>query len=610
MSRAPILSALLLAALFSASTPATTPASAGTADRSRVAANAAVAKVTNSPISAADKRFQSYAAKMLDGMWREFPERGVRVGYYKYADQLTVPDNARRKRSIHFYNQQITLLEKFDANKLTASNQVDLALIKQQFESSRWHLTTFKAWQWQPSSYNVGGSFGLMLTTNYAPLDTRLRQVMARLAHVPAYYAAAKVSIADPTLEHTQLALVQNKGALGVFGDDLVKKLDASSLTPAEKALFNKRLVAAKAAINDYLAFLGGLESTLKTGPARNFRIGRDLYAQKFAYDIQSGFSAPQLHALALHEKATLHDSMEKLARELWPNYMSATPVPTDRLEMIRAVIDELSKRHTTRENFVETIRRHIPQLEEFVRKKDLVDQDPTRPLLVRETPPYMRGSGAGASVSAPGPYDPTANTYYNVTPLDRFNDEQAESYLREYNDWMLQILNIHEAIPGHYTQLMHANKSSSRIKSLFGNGSMIEGWAVFSEKVMLDAGYGDNAPEMWLIWMKWNLRSVINTILDYEIQTADMTRDAALRLMMREGFQQQTEATEKWRRATFSQIQLTSYFNGYAEITALRDRERARLGKDFSVKTFNNKFLSYGSAPVRDIARLMQAGQ
>jgi uncharacterized protein (DUF885 family) len=156
----------------------------------------------------------------------------------------------------------------------------------------------------------------------------------------------------------------------------------------------------------------------------------------------------------------------------------------------------------------------------------------------------------------------------------------------------------------------MHANKSKSLVKTLFGNGSMIEGWAVFSEKVMLDAGYGNNAPEMWLIWMKWNLRSVVNTILDIEIHTKGMTRDAALALMTREAFQEQTEATEKWRRATLSQVQLTSYFNGYAEITALRDELRGRQGADFTVKGFNNRFLSYGNAPVRSIRELMLAGK
>ena len=131
--------------------------------------------------------------------------------------------------------------------------------------------------------------------------------------------------------------------------------------------------------------------------------------------------------------------------------------------------------------------------------------------------------------------------------------------------------------------------------------------WAVFGEKLMLDAGYGNNEDEIWLMWMKWNLRTVVNTILDYEIHNADLSREAAISLLTKEAFQQETEAKEKWRRATFTQVQLTSYFNGYAEITALRDDEKKRLGKDFSVKGFNNRFLSYGSAPVRDIRRLMR---
>ena len=224
----------------------------------------------------------------------------------------------------------------------------------------------------------------------------------------------------------------------------------------------------------------------------------------------------------------------------------------------------------------------------------------------MRETPLYLRGF-AGAGIKAPGPYDPTANTYYNVTPLDGYTPERAESYLREYNDWMLQLLNIHEAIPGHYVQLVHANKSKSLVKTIFGNGAMIEGWAVYGERMMLDAGYGGGTPEMWLIWMKWNLRAVANTIIDYQIQTGDLTRGAGGQLLTREAFQSEAEATDKWRRATLSQVQLASYFSGYSEITALRDEEKARLGETFSLRDFNNKFLSYGSAPVRYIRELMR---
>ena len=552
----------------------------------------------------ADERFRAHAARVLEEVWQEFPEFAVRMGNYRYADQLTVPDQARRDRTVAFYDRQLAALADFDRGALSPSNRVDLDILKNRFERGRWHIVTFKAWQWQPSTYNVGPDLDLVLDTEYAALEVRLRQTLARLANVPAYYAAAKASIADPTPEHIELALRQNKGALVIFGGELTKKVEASGLSAEEKALFRRRADASKAAIEDYIAYLGTLKGT------RNFRIGPALYQQKFAYEIQSGFTADELYRRALAEKAALHDAMEKRARELWPKYLGAAPMPTDRLVMIRAVLDEMAKHHVARDDLVGAVRKQVPELTAFVREKDLLDQDPTRPLVVRETPPFMRGSGAGASVSAAGPLNPTANTYYNVTPLDAFTAEQAESYLREYNDWTLQILNIHEAIPGHYTQLMHANKSGSLVKSVFANGSMIEGWAVFGERVMMDAGYGGGTPEMWLAWMKWNLRAVLNTVLDYEIQTKDLSREAAITMMTREAFQQQTEATEKWRRASFTQVQLTSYYNGYAEITALRDEMRARQGAAFSGKAFNNQFLSYGSAPVRSIRELMLAGK
>jgi uncharacterized protein (DUF885 family) len=244
--------------------------------------------------------------------------------------------------------------------------------------------------------------------------------------------------------------------------------------------------------------------------------------------------------------------------------------------------------------------------LEAFVRAHDLVDQDPTRPLEVRETPAYLRGV-AGAGINSPWPYDPGARTYYDVTPLDGEIPGGAESFLREYNDWMLQILNIHEAVPGHYLQQIHANRSPSRVRALFGSGAMTEGWAVYGERMMLDAGYGDNAPEMWLLWMKWNLRAVVNAILDREVHAGDMDEARALDLLRRQAFQTEAEAAEKWRRATLTQVQLMSYFDGYAEILALRAEEKARLGKAFRLKDFHDRLLSFGNAPARVIRQLMR---
>ena len=214
----------------------------------------------------------------------------------------------------------------------------------------------------------------------------------------------------------------------------------------------------------------------------------------------------------------------------------------------------------------------------------------------------------AGASISAPGPYDKNGNTYYNVGSLSGWDKEKAESYLREYNHYILQILNIHEAIPGHYTQLVYANQSPSIIKSIFGNGAMIEGWAVYTERMMLENGYGNNEPEMWLMYYKWNLRTTCNTILDYGVHVNNLSKEDALNLLINEAFQQKAEAEGKWKRVSVTQVQLCSYFTGYTEIYDFREELKKKMGDKFNLKQFHEKFLSYGSAPVKYIKMLMLA--
>jgi uncharacterized protein (DUF885 family) len=371
--------------------------------------------------------------------------------------------------------------------------------------------------------------------------------------------------------------------------------------------VFTQRLAAARAAIEDYVAWLEALDAKLASGEvkARSFRLGRELYAKKFAFDIQSGETAEALYERALAEKERLLTRMALLADLLWPKYFPSSPAPDDRFDKIGRVIAKLSEQHIAREDFVAAVKRQIPELERWVREHDLITLDPTKPLMVRETPLYMRGI-AGASISAPGPYDASAPTYYNVTPLDDLTSERAESTLREYNDWMLPILNIHEAVPGHYVQLVYANKSPSLIKSVFGNGAMIEGWAVYTERMMLESGYGDSKAEAWLIYSKWNLRSVCNTILDYGVHAGEMSEAEVMDLLTRQAFQTQQEAVEKWKRVTRTSVQLTSYFSGYAAILDLRESLKRKQGNGFDLKRFHEQFLSYGNAPVKVIRELM----
>jgi hypothetical protein len=485
--------------------------------------------------------------------------------------------------------------------------QAEYALLDNRLRALRWYQTELEAWRWNPARYNVAGVINVILNTDFAPLAERVEIVRARLAEVPAYYDAARGNIEGPTMEHVELAILQNQGGLRSLGEPLEAKLDEAGLDDVQRAEFVAVLEPARAAIEGWVAHLQAMQTALaESGEARSFRLGAELYEQKFAFDIQAGFTARQLYERALEEKERLLTDMDEIAVDLWPSYFPERELPDDRLVRIGDLIDRLSDRHTTVEEFIPEIRRQIPELEAFVRENNLLYQDPEKPLVVRETPEYMRGGGAIASVSAPGPFNPGAETYYNVTPLETYGEEQAASYLREYNHWILQILNIHEAVPGHYTQLLHANLSPSLVKSLFGNGAMIEGWAVYAERMMLEAGWADNEPEMWLMYGKWALRVVHNAILDYAVQVEGLDRDEAIRLMRDEAFQEESEATQKWRRLTLSQVQLTSYFSGYAEIYDYRERVKEELGEDFDLEAFHNQFLSYGSAPVSVIVDLM----
>jgi uncharacterized protein (DUF885 family) len=558
--------------------------------------------------SAGDADFtKAFGDDWLAQYWPFNPDYAISVGYYAVAAELPAPDADHRQRYREWLAAQLQALTAIAPGSLSPAVRSDWAMLKTQLEAEAWTLDTLKSWQWNPSLYNVAEPIAILLGTPYAAEPERLRTVMKRLLQVPAYYAAAKSAISHPTRAHTQLAIQQNGGALDVLGESLEQQLNASALSAKEREIFLDALRTARAAVTDYVAWLQQLDAAQeKAGNARSFRLGEALYEQKFAYDIQSGSTAKALYERALQEKDALHARMGTLADQLWPKYFPDSKPPADRIEKIARMIAKLSERHVAREDFVAEVRRQIPLLEAFVREKDLVTQDASRPLEVRLTPAYQRGFSI-ASINAPGPYDPTAKTFYNVSPLDDYTPEQAESFLREYNHWQLQILNIHEAVPGHYVQLLHANKSPSRIKTLFGNGAMVEGWAVYAEKMMLEAGWGGSAPELELIHGKWLLRVTSNTIIDYGIHVLDWSEQQVLDLIRNEAFQSETEARGKWRRATLSQVQLTSYFAGYSAIYDYRARLKKALGEGFDLKRFHEAFLSYGSAPVAVIESLMK---
>jgi uncharacterized protein (DUF885 family) len=166
--------------------------------------------------------------------------------------------------------------------------------------------------------------------------------------------------------------------------------------------------------------------------------------------------------------------------------------------------------------------------------------------------------------------------------------------------------LTIHEAMPGHYVQLAHANRFPSVLRAVFASGTFIEGWAVYAEWMMIDEGFGADDPRMRLTRLKWYLRTVVNAILDQKVHTAGMTEEEAMRLLVEGAFQEEEEARGKWRRAQLTSTQLSTYFVGFQEHADMRREVEAQWQDEFHLRDYHDLLLAHGSPPMRYLRALL----
>jgi hypothetical protein len=278
---------------------------------------------------------------------------------------------------------------------------------------------------------------------------------------------------------------------------------------------------------------------------------------------------------------------------------------PDDRDVLVRRVLDAIAAEHPAADELLDFCRAEHGRIEAFVRERDLIGLA-DEPMEIIWTPEFLRAFG-GAMLMPPGPLDKGLSSFFAITPMpDDWTDEQKESYLREDNSRMLRLLTIHEAVPGHYLQLAYSNRVRSLVRAIFQSGVFAEGWAVYITQVMMDIGYGADDPALMLVHWKFYLRAITNTMMDIEIHAGDMTREAAMDLMVRQGFQEESEAANKWDRARLSSTQLCEYFLGSVEMHALEAEARRRAqeaGTEFVYRPYLERLLSHGT-PAMPIIR------
>lgn len=548
-----------------------------------------------------DERFVALANAYVEELLQTYPEFATGLGDHRWDGRLNDYTAAGIARSAALHERYLNDLEAIDSERLSPGNAIDYAILANRLCYSIWSAEELREPRWNPMVYNVGDAIYALLARDYAPLEERLESVRQRLLGIPAVFEAARANLANPPRVHTETAIRQNDGAAALIRDSLDEFVAAA---PAMEA----RLAPAReAALEALEAHSQWLREELLPRAQGNFRIGEEKYRRKLAFLLHSDLSMEEILARA---RRRLAEIQEELYETAVPLYRDASPNAdqddlADRKAVVRAVLNQLADEHPTDGTIVADAEEALAEVAAFTRAKQLVTV-PEEPLRIIVMPEFRRGVST-AYCDSPGPLEKDGETFYAISPTpEDWTAQRKLSFYREYNDYMLQDLTVHEAIPGHYLQLAHSNRleGPTRIRSIFGSGTFVEGWAVYAEQMMAEHGYGGARFRMQQL--KMLARAVINAILDQSIHAGTMTEEEAMAMMTQEGFQEDGEAAGKWKRAQLTSAQLSTYFVGIAEHNDMRSAWERRHGPITDWRAYHDQVLAHGSPPVQFVRGLL----
>jgi uncharacterized protein (DUF885 family) len=567
------------------------------------AAAALALSIPNTFATSQDDAFQKIAHDYIEEYLRANPEDATRLGDHRFDGQLTDYSADTRAKELTTQKEFRDKLNAIDGSQLTGANNVDFRILKENIDYEIFRAEELKEPEWNPLVYmqSLANSLYLLVARDFAPADQRIPSLRQRMEKIPGVIAQAKANLHHSPRIHCETAIEQTQGAINLVRTELAPLLDQAPQMKKELGPLQDKTAAA---LEDYKKWL---KNDLLPRSDGNFRLGEEKYRKKLRFALASDLPMEEIMKRA---KADLEQTQTAIYETALPLYKKYFPNAdqqslTDKHKVTAAVLDKLGEQHPNDATVVDYAKKVVTEATDFVKQRDLVSI-PNVPLDVIAMPEFKRGV-AIAYCDAPGPLEKNGKTFFAVAPTPKdWSKDRKESFFREYNSYEIRDLTVHEAMPGHYLQLAHANKfrAPTLVRAIFRSGTFIEGWAVYCEQVMAEQGYG--GPEVKMQQLKMRLRAIANAIMDQSIHAGNMSEKEAMDLMMKETFQQEGEAVAKWKRARLTSAQLSTYFVGATEHLDLRAAEQKKLGNQFNLKKYNDQVISYGSPPVKYVRELM----
>ena len=568
---------------------------------------AAVFTFSHSGLAAEQNRdadFEKVADEYIKGWLAAHPIAATSLGFHEHdgriSDFTRLSIDAELSRLKRFEER----LEKFDPAKLNAGNAIDLRILRAAIKKDLFEQQDLGIYENNPMTYAQAVDLNIYIKRNFSPLEDRVRSIVQIENQVPNIIIAAKTNLA-PVLPRpfVELAIQIARGAA-----DFLKK----ELAEALKGLKDEKLVAAfqlsnRKAFTALDGYATWLEKERLPKAIAEWPIGEEKYRRMLA----------QTELVDLPPSRVLEIGMAELKREQEAFAEAAKIIDPSR--PAHEVFKEVKRDHPTPENLISDTAKNLDAIREFVVKKELVTIPSKVKAKVDETPKFARATSF-ASMDTPGPFEKKATeAYYYVTPTEpEWPPEQKEEWLTAFNYYTTDVVSIHEVYPGHYTQFLQLNASSaSKVAKIFGSYAFVEGWAHYTEKMMIDAGYGSSTSETptedevkraakyRMAQADEALLRLCRLIVSIKMHTQGMTVDEGTRFFMENCHYEEKPARSEAMRGTYDPGYL-NYTLGKLMILKLRADYEAQEGADFSAKKFHDDVLKHGMPPIPLLREIM----
>jgi uncharacterized protein (DUF885 family) len=528
----------------------------------------------------------------FDGYFKLNPTQGTTAGFHQYDSDLEDYSRKGVDHEIAFAKDYLGRLNNFESKSLSLEERQDYQLLVNNLKSTLLDLEDIRSWEKNPDHYSSGltNSAFVIMSRKFAPPEKRLRSLIDREKSMPAVLLAARENLKNPPRIYTEVAIQQLPDIVGFFQKDVPEAFkdvkDQQLLSE-----FQNSNTAVITALQDYEKFL---KETLLARSNGDFRLGAENYRKKLLYDEMVDIPVDRLLQIGYDD---LHRNQQ------WFKKVAAQIDPQKSPEQIQS---ELQQDHPAPDQLLQTFRDDLGGIRQYLIDKQIVTIPSPVPPIVEETPPFARAL-TFASMDTPGPYEKVAKeAFFNVTlPEADWTKERTESFMGQFNRETMIAVAVHEVYPGHYVQFLWLPSVPSIARKLLGCGSNAEGWAHYSEQMMLDEGYGNGDPKLRLGQLQDALLRDARYIVGISMHTGKMSFDDAVQFFQKEGYQPRTVAEVETKRGTSDPTYLV-YTLGKLEIMKLREDYKQKMGASFSLQKFHDTFLQQGFPPIKIVRETM----